>query len=112
MKCTFKVAMDNEQAKAKNHVEVEIDVEKCDDETMLKYAMKAYVVELQSQIRSNWDEFVKGEYPKALVIGEKMFEGRRGAPVTEAKAKEVLLKKLEGMSMDEKIKALKELGLI
>ena len=69
MEARFKVAMDKEQAALKNHYEVVINVEKGDAATMLKYALKAYIVELQAQCRANWDEFIKGEYPKELKIG-------------------------------------------
>ena len=110
MRVEFKVAMDQEQAKAKNHYNVVVEVAKCDDATMLKYAMKAYIVELQSQIRANWDEFLKG-YPKELVVGQAMFESTRGKVTTE-KARDVLKAQLSKMSNEEKLAYLKECGLL
>ena len=112
MKVEFTIAMNQEEKSLGNIHKVALDVTKCDDETMLKYAMKAYIVEIQSQIRSHWDEFIKGEYPKELVVGQAMFESRRGAPITQAKAADTLDKKMEGMSMEEKLAYLKEIGLV
>ena len=112
MKVEFTIAMNQEEKTAGNTHKVAINVEKCDDETMLKYAMKAYIVDIQSQIRANWDEFIKGEYPKELKVGQRMFESKKGAPVTTAQAADVLGKALEGMSMDEKLAYLKKIGLV
>ena len=111
MKVEFKVAMDAEQAKAKNHVNVVLEVGKADDATMLKYALKAYIVELQAQCRANWDTFIKGEYPKELKIGEAMFESTRGK-VTQEKAKEAYKAKVGQMSMVQKLKTLLDDGMI
>ena len=59
MKKSFTVSMDKEQKAAKNFYNVELDVDMSDAsrEDLEKYAFKAYVVELQGQIRPNWDEF-------------------------------------------------------
>ena len=111
MKVEFKVAMDAEQAKAKNHVNVVLEVGKADDATMLKYALKAYIVELQAQCRANWDTFIKGEYTKELKIGEAMFESTRGK-VTQEKAKEAYKAKVGQMSMVQKLKTLLDDGMI
>ncbi len=83
MKVEFKVAMNAEEKALKNLHEVVINVEKCDDATMLKYALKAYIVELQAQIMANWDQFIKGDYPRELVIGQAMFASTRGKVSTE-----------------------------
>lgn len=112
MKVEFTIAMNAEEKASGNIHKVEVNVEKCDDVTMLKYAMKAYIVEIQSQIRSHWDEFLKGKYPKELVVGQAMFESRRGAPVTTAKAADVLGKALEGMTQEEKLAYLRKIGLV
>lgn len=111
MEAKFKVAMDAEQAKAKNHHEVVINVEKCDDATMLKYAMKAYIVELQSQIRGNWDQFIKGDYPRELVIGQAMFASTRGK-VSAEKAKEMYKDGMASLTPVQKLRKLLEDGMI
>ena len=111
MKVEFKVAMDKEQAALKNHHNVVLEVGKCDDETMLKYAMKAYIVELQSQIRSNWDTFIEGTYPRELIVGEPMFKSTRGH-VTQAKAQEAYKAKVNSMSMVQKLRTLLDDGMI
>lgn len=111
MKVEFKVAMDKEQAALKNHHNVELEVGKCDDETMLKYALKAYTVEIQSQIRSNWDQFITGEYPKELVIGQAMFASTRGK-VTAEKAQEAYKAKVNQLSMVQKLRTLLDDGMI
>lgn len=104
MKVEFKVAMDSEAAKAKDHQMVVLEVTACDAETMLKYALKAYVVELQSNIRSNWDEFLKGTYPTSVVIGESLFAKRTGV-VTLEKATEKLAALPEKARFDALLKA-------
>ena len=111
MEAKFKVAMDQEQAKLKNHHEVVINVEKCDDATMLKYAMKAYTVEIQSQIRSNWDQFIKGDYPKELIIGQAMFASTRGKVSTE-KAKEMYKDGMASLTPVQKLRRLLDDGMI
>ena len=111
MKVEFQVAMNAEEKALKNLHKVELNVEKCDDATMLKYALKAYIVEIQSQIRSNWDQFIAGNYPKEVVIGQAMFESTRGK-VTAEKAKDVLKAQLSKMSPEEKLAYLKECGLL
>ena len=111
MEMKFKVAMDKEQAELKNHHEVIIEVSKCDDETMLKYAKKAYIVELQSQIRANWTAFIAGSYPKSLVIGQAMFESTRGK-VTQEKAQSVYRDSMASLSQVEKLKRLLDDGMI
>ena len=111
MEAKFKVAMDAEQAKLKNHHEVVINVEKCDDATMLKYAMKAYIVELQSQIRANWDQFIKGDYPKELVIGQAMFASTRGK-VSTKKAKEMYRDGMASLTPVQKLRKLLDDGMI
>ena len=112
MKVEFTIAMNQEEKSAGNIHKVVINVEKCDDETMLKYALKAYVVDIQSQIRANWEEFIKGEYSKELTVGQRMFESKKGAPITQAKAADTLAKKMEGMSMEERLAYLKKIGLV
>ena len=111
MKVEFKVAMDAEQAKAKNHVNVVLEVEKADDATMLKYALKAYIVELQAQCRANWGEFIKGEYPKELKVGEAMFASSRGK-VSQEKAKGAYKDSLADLTPVQKLRRLLDDGMI
>ena len=111
MKVEFKVAMDAEQAKAKNHVNVVLEVGKADDATMLKYALKAYVVELQAQCRANWGEFIKGDYPKELKIGEAMFASTRGK-VSAEKAKEMYKDGMASLTPVQKLRKLLDDGMI
>ena len=111
MKCEFTIAMNQEEKLAGNIHKVSINVEKCDDATMLKYALKAYIVEIQSQIRNNWDQFIKGDYPKELVIGQAMFASTRGK-VTQEKAQEAYKAKVGQMSMVQKLKTLLDDGMI
>lgn len=105
MKVEFNVAMNAEEKALKNLHKVELNVEKCDEATMLKYALKAYTVEIQSQIRSNWDQFIAGNYPKELVIGQAMFASTRGK-VTQEKAKSVYKDAMAQMSQVEKLRKL------
>lgn len=111
MKCEFTIAMNQEEKLAGNIHKVSINVEKCDDATMLKYALKAYIVEIQSQIRNNWDQFIKGDYPKELVIGQAMFASTRGK-VTQEKAQEAYKAKVGQMGMVQKLKTLLDDGMI
>lgn len=111
MKVNFQVAMNAEEKALKNLYKVELNVEKCDEATMLKYALKAYTVEIQSQIRANWDQFITGEYPKELVIGQAMFASTRGK-VTAEKAQEAYKAKVNSLSMVQKLRTLLDDGMI
>ena len=111
MECEFTIAMNQEEKLAGNIHKVSINVEKCDDATMLKYALKAYIVEIQSQIRNNWGQFIAGDYPKELVIGQAMFASTRGK-VTQEKAQEAYKAKVGQMSMVQKLRTLLDDGMI
>ena len=111
MKVEFQVAMNAEEKALKNLHKVELNVEKCDEATMLKYALKAYTVEIQSQIRSNWDQFIAGNYPKELVIGQAMFASQRGK-VTLEKAKEAYEAHIKSQPMVVKLKMALDAGMI
>ena len=111
MKTEFTIAMNQEEKLAGNTHKVSVNVEKCDDATMLKYAMKAYIVEIQSQIRNNWDQFIEGNYPKELVIGQAMFASTRGK-VTQEKAQEAYKAKVNQLSMVQKLRTLLDDGMI
>ena len=109
----FKVAMDNEQAKAKNHTSVEFTCtfEGADEAKVVEMALKAQVVAWQSQIRSNWDRFISEGLPKTVTFGEALYESSKGK-VTVEKATDTLKKQLSTMSPEEKIAYLKECGLL
>ena len=111
MKVSFQVAMNAEEKALKNLHKVELNVEKCDEATMLKYALKAYIVEIQSQIRANWGQFIEGNYPKELVIGQAMFASTRGK-VTQEKAQEAYKAKVNQLSMVQKLRTLLDDGMI
>jgi hypothetical protein len=111
MEVKFKVAMDNEQAKLKNHKTVTLEVQKCNDTVMMEYALKAYVVELQSNIRANWTAFLKGDYAKNVTIGTKLFASNKGV-VTKEKAKAAYKDSMAEMTMMEKLKTLHDDGMI
>ena len=111
-KVEFKVAMNQEEKEAGNIHEVKVQVDmNVDLDTLRKYALRAYKVELQGQIRPNWDKFSKGEYPKELKLGDAMFESSKGK-VTVEKATSTLKAQLSKMSPEEKIAYLKECGLL
>ena len=111
MKTEFTIAMNQEEKLAGNVHKVSVNVEKCDEVTMLKYALKAYIVEIQSQIRNNWDQFITGDYPKELTIGQAMFASTRGK-VTQEKAQEAYKAKVNSLSMVQKLKTLLDDGMI
>jgi len=99
MEMKFKIAMNNEEKLIGNTHEVTVNVEKCDDATMLKYALKAYTVEIQSQIRNNWDAFMRGDYPRELTIGQAMFSKKVAKVMTEAE--KVAAYKSDALAMSE-----------
>ena len=103
MKIEFNVAMNAEEKALKNFHKVVLNVEKCDEATMLKYATKAYIVEIQGQIRNNWDAFMKGDYPKELVIGQALFAKKVSRPMTEEERKEAYKKEVMSMKETERL---------
>ena len=117
METKFKVAMDKEQAALKNHYEVvlQVDMNGASRADLEKYALRAYTVELQSQIRPNWGAFISqcnGKvFKKSIAFGEALFESTRGK-VTQEKAQEAYKAKVGQMSMIEKLKTLLDDGMI
>jgi len=75
----FKVAMDAEAKKNKEfkHVEISVDMESADLETVRKYAIAHYKVVLQGQIRPNWDTFIteleEDKLSRTLYFGEALY---------------------------------------
>lgn len=109
----FKIAMDAEQAKAKNHQTVEFTCtfEGADEKAIVEMALKAQVVAWQSQIRAHWDEFITDGLPKTVVFGDTLYESTRGK-VTVEKATNTLKAQLSTMAPEEKLAYLKECGLL
>lgn len=95
MKKEFKVSMNNDEKLAKNQytVELDVDMSKASREDLEKYAFKAYIVELQGQIRPNWADFLKEcvekKFTKALTFGDALFAKKTGM-VTLDRATETL----------------------
>lgn len=95
MKKEFKVSMDNTAKLAGDHytVELDVDMSTASREDLEKYAFKAYIVELQGQIRPNWTDFLKEcvekKFTKTLAFGDALFAKKTGT-VTLDKATETL----------------------
>ena len=117
METKFKVAMDKEQAALKNHYEVvlQVNMSGASREVLEKYALRAYKVELQSQIRPNWTTFVEqcnGKvFKKSIAFGDALFESTKGK-VTQEKAQEAYKAKVGQMSMVQKLRTLLDDGMI
>lgn len=117
MKVEFKVSMNNEEKDAGNHytLDIEVDMSQASRETLEKYALRAYKVELQSQIRPNWTAFVeqcKGKvFKKSIAFGDALFESTRGK-VTQEKAQKAYKAKVGQMSMIQKLRTLLDDGMI
>ena len=112
MEMKFKIALSQEARDAGDIHEVVVNVEKCDDATMLKYALKAYTVEIQSQIRNNWDQFMKGDYPRELTIGQAMFTKRVVKVMTIEEQKKAVAADMNKLSETERLDALVMGGFI
>ena len=90
-KVEFKVAMDSEQAKLKNHKEVKVEVSLPPEieELVVKAAMKSYVIDLQNQIRTNWDTFLKDGVPETLMFGQALYAKRVKVSVRQPTQEEI-----------------------
>ena len=117
METKFKVAMDKEQAALKNHYEVvlQVDMTTASREDLEKYALRAYTVELQGQIRPNWTSFIaqcEGKtFKKSISFGTALFESTRGK-VTLEKARETYKNSMATMTPVEKLKLALDDGMI
>lgn len=117
MKVEFKVSMNNEEKEAGNHytLNIEVDMSQASRETLEKYALRAYKVELQSQIRPNWAAFVEQcegkTFTKSIAFGDALFESTKGK-VTQEKAQEAYKAKVGQMGMVEKLRTLLDDGMI
>lgn len=102
----FKVAMNHEDSLAKKfkHVTTKVEFpESCMDE-VFKAATKSYVIAMQSQIRSHWDEFLKCDLPEVLNFGEVLY-GKKAKVVVRSMTSEELqqesLKQAKDMTAEQ-----------
>jgi hypothetical protein len=80
----FKISRDSEAKKA-NEVKVvkfTISFEGVSNDIIRKAAIANQIVGWQSQIRSHWDEFSKGELPETVVFGQPLFASTSRRTVT------------------------------
>lgn len=102
--CTFKVAMDKEQAELENHREVKLVVNFPEDclETLVADAMKSQVIKWQGQIRKNWSKFEKDGTPDEITYGEALYESRKGRVIvrkpTEEEVEDFMTAKIAKLS--------------
>ena len=102
----FKVAMSKEARDAGDVKEfktvVSMDNSLVDD--IVKAAMKSYVIDLQGQIRNNWDKFLVLDIPETITFGQPLF-GKKVKVVKQVLTPEELNKlmsdRLRSMSQDE-----------
>ena len=117
METKFKVAMCKEQADLKNHYEVilQVDMSQASRADLEKYALRAYTVELQGQIRPNWSSFIsqcEGKtFKKSITFGDALFASTKGK-VTLEKARETYKNSMATMSPVEKLKLALDDGMI
>jgi hypothetical protein len=82
----FNVAMNNDEKKAGNVETVKFALifpEGCEDQVQADAVAHA-VVKFQSQIRSNWDKFVKDGVPEEVTYGDALYTKTRTRKPTEA----------------------------
>ena len=117
MKVEFKVSMCDEEKRAGNHytLNIEVDMSQASRETLEKYALRAYKVELQSQIRPNWTTFVEQcegkTFKKSIAFGDALFASTKGK-VTQEKAQEAYKAKVGQMGTVQKLRTLLDDGMI
>ena len=117
MRVEFKVSMSDEEKRAGNHytLDIEVDMSQASRETLEKYALRAYKVELQSQIRPNWTTFVEQcegkTFKKSITFGDALFASTKGK-VTLEKARETYKNSMATMSPVEKLKLALDDGMI
>ena len=111
MKVEFKVSMCEEEKIAGNHytLNIDVDMSQASRETLEKYALRAYKVELQSQIRPNWTTFVEQcegkTFKKSIAFGDALFESTKGK-VTQKKAQAVYKDSMATMTVLQKLRKL------
>jgi hypothetical protein len=75
----FKISRDAEAKKA-NEVKVvkfTISFEGVSNDIIRKAAIANQIVGWQTQLRSHWDEFSKGELPEVVTFGQPLFASKR-----------------------------------
>ena len=103
----FKVAMSQEARDTGNVKEfktvVSLDNSLVGD--IVKAAMKSYVIDLQGQIRNNWDKFLVLDIPETITFGQPLF-GKKVKVVkqvmTSEEIQEASLKAAQKMTPEEK----------
>lgn len=116
MEHSFKVSMDKEQKELKNFYTVKLSVDmEVDRKVLEEYALRAYVVEVQSQIRPNWTSFEKEcrdkIFTKSVKLGEALFASTRGK-VSAKKAKEMYKDEMASLTPVQKLRRLLDDGMI
>ena len=116
MEHSFKVSMDKEQKELKNFYNVKLNIDMNVERKVLEeYALRAYVVEVQGQIRPNWTAFekecVNKVFTKSVKLGDALFASTKGK-VTQEKAQEAYKAKVGQLSMVQKLRTLLDDGMI
>jgi len=112
-KISFKVSMDEEQKALKNFKVVELEVEMdVPMDIKDKYALKAFTIEIQGQIRPNWTEFIKGEYPRTIDLGHNLFPKKTARTLTLEEKKAAVKAELANLSPMEKLERMHKDGFI
>jgi hypothetical protein len=102
----FKIAMDID-AKRKGDVETVkflISFKGVDDDIIRKAAIANQIVGWQSQIRSHWDEFIKGELPEIVTFGQPLFASTKRTitrPPTDAEIQAQAVNMFKGRTPEE-----------
>jgi hypothetical protein len=102
----FKVAMDAEAKRNGDFKTVKFTVtfDNVPEDTIRKAAIANQIVGWQSQIRSHWDEFSKGELPEVVTFGQPLFASARRAvvrPPTEAEIQAQAVNMFKGKSPEQ-----------
>jgi hypothetical protein len=102
----FKISRDAEAKKA-NEVKVvkfTISFEGVSNDIIRKAAIANQIVGWQSQIRSHWDEFSKGELPEVVTFGQPLFASTRRTvtrPPTDAEIQAQAVNMFKGKSPEQ-----------
>jgi hypothetical protein len=109
----FKVAMDKEAAKNKEHETVVFTVVVKDEhmEDVVAAAVKSQVILWQGQIRNNWDKFMGDEFemPEEVEFGQPLF-GPKPRTTTRRMTEDEMIQELSKnpKAMEELLKKLQE----
>jgi hypothetical protein len=104
----FKIALNNEEKLKGNSLDVafRVDFTGVDETLVRKYALKSYIIEVQSQIRNNWDTFQKDGIPNDIKFGNPVLGKKKSVKLTDEEILEKSKKLFEGMSKEEILKFL------